>query len=82
MAGGPKTRAPHGEMKARMSRAFMRASEYFYPLGFHLMSTSFGHISISSLGHEFSRLMGLRSIELSEISKAFGPGRIQAAVTY
>lgn len=45
-------------------------------------STSFEHISISELGQEISSLLDLQSVELSEIGKAFGTGRIQATVKY
>ena len=46
------------------------------------MSTSFDHIYISELGAEISRLLDLPSVELSEIGKAFGKGRIQGTVRY
>lgn len=45
-------------------------------------STSFDHIHISTLGQEISRLLDLQSVELSEIGKAFGGGRIQETVRY
>ena len=45
-------------------------------------STHFDHIGISQLGQEISRLLDLQSVELSEIGKAFGTGRIQQTVRY
>lgn len=45
-------------------------------------STSFDHIRISTPGKEISSLLDLQSVEISEIGKAFGKGRIQATVTY
>ena len=45
-------------------------------------STSFDHISISEPGQEISSLLDLQSVEISEIAKAFGKGRIQETVTY
>ena len=45
-------------------------------------STSFDHIGISQLGQEISSLLDLQSVELSEIGKAFGKGRIQQTVRY
>lgn len=41
------------------------------------LATSFEHIYISELGQEISSLMGLQSVELSEIGKAFGGGRVK-----
>lgn len=49
---------------------------------YSLTSTHFEHISISSLGHELSRLMGLQSIDISEIGKAFGTGRIEETIRH
>ena len=46
------------------------------------LSTSFGHIYISELGQEISRLLDLQSVELSEVGKAFGKGRIKTTVRY
>ena len=45
-------------------------------------STSFNHIRISELGQEISSLLDLQSVEMSEIAKAFGKGRIQETVRY
>ena len=45
-------------------------------------STSFEHIRISQPGQEISNLLDLQSVEISEIGKAFGKGRIQETVTY
>lgn len=45
-------------------------------------TTSFDHIRISQLGHEISSLLDLQSVEISEIGRAFGKGRIQETVTY
>ena len=45
-------------------------------------STRFDHIRIGQLGREISRLLGLNSVELSEIGKAFGEGRVQVTVRY
>ena len=55
-----------------------RASDDIYSY----TSTSFDHISISELGQEISSLLDLQSVELSEIGKAFGKGRIQQTVRY
>ena len=45
-------------------------------------ATSFDHISIWQPGREISSLLDLQSVEISEIGKAFGKGRIQEIVTY
>ena len=45
-------------------------------------STSFDHIRISKPGQEISSLLDLQSVELTEIGKAFGKGRIQETVRY
>ena len=45
-------------------------------------STSFDHIGISQPGQEISSLLDLQSVEISEIGKAFGKGRIQETVIY
>ena len=45
-------------------------------------STSFDHISISEMGQKISSLLDLQSVEISEIGKAFGKGRIKETVTY
>ena len=45
-------------------------------------STSFDHINISDMGQEISSLLDLQSVELSEIGKAFGKGRIQQTARY
>ena len=45
-------------------------------------TTSFDHICISEMGQEISNLLDLQSVEISEIAKAFGKGRIQATVKY
>ena len=45
-------------------------------------TTSFDHIRIWELGQEISSLLDLKSVELSEIGKAFGKGRIQETVRY
>ena len=39
-------------------------------------------IRISTLGQEISNLLDLQSVEISEIGKAFGGGRIRETVTY
>ena len=44
--------------------------------------TSFDHIRISTPGQEISSLLDLQSVEISEIGKAFGKGRIKETVTY
>ena len=45
-------------------------------------STSFDHIRISKPGQEISSLLDLQSVEISEIGKAFGKGRIQETVIH
>ena len=45
-------------------------------------STSFEHIKISQPGQEISNLLDLQSVKISEISKAFGKGRIQETVIH
>ena len=45
------------------------------------LSTSFEHIYISELGQEISRLLDLQSVELPEIGKAFGGGRVKDTKT-
>ena len=45
-------------------------------------STSFDHIYISQMGQEISRLLGLGSVDINEIGKAFGEGRVKQTVTY
>ena len=45
-------------------------------------STKFDHINISDMGQEISSLLDLQSVELSEIGKAFGKGRIQQTDRY
>ena len=39
-------------------------------------STSFEHIRITQLGQELSKLLDLQSVDIREIAKAFGEGRI------
>lgn len=46
------------------------------------MSTSFENIYISTPGQEISSLLDLQSVEITEIGKAFGKGRIKETVTY
>ena len=46
------------------------------------LSTSFEHIYISELGQEISSLLDLQSVEISEVGKAFGKGRIEETVRY
>ena len=46
------------------------------------MSADFDHIEISEPGREISSLLDLQSVELSEIGKAFGQGRIKTTVRY
>lgn len=41
------------------------------------LSTSFDHIRISKLGQEISSLLDLKSVDIDEIGKAFGGGRIK-----
>lgn len=43
---------------------------------------NFDHIWISEMGQEISSLLDLKSVEIREIGKAFGKGRIQETVTY
>lgn len=43
-------------------------------------SARFDHISISDMGQGISSLLNLQSVEVSEIGKAFGTGRIQQTV--
>lgn len=45
------------------------------------LSTSFDHIHISTLGQVISKLLGLQSVELPEIGKAFGGGRVKDTKT-
>ena len=45
-------------------------------------STRFEHISITLLGKEISTLLDLQSVEISEIAKVFGKGKIQETVRY
>lgn len=45
-------------------------------------STSFNHIYISEMGKEISKLLGLESVDISEIGKAFGKGSIQETKHY
>lgn len=44
--------------------------------------TDFEHVYISDLGREISTLLDLESVELREIGKAFGEGRIKTEVRY
>lgn len=46
------------------------------------MSADFKDIEISEPGREISSLLDLQSVELSEIGRAFGEGRIKTTVTY
>ena len=48
----------------------------------HFSGSSFEEISIGKLGRRFLELLDLRSIELSEIGKAFGEGKVKATFTY
>ena len=45
-------------------------------------STHFEHISITPLGQEISTLLDLQSVEISEIAKVFGKGKIEETVKY
>ena len=45
-------------------------------------STDFKNIWISEMGQEISKLLDLQSVELPEIGKAFGEGRIEETVRY
>ena len=45
-------------------------------------SRGFERIHITKMGQEISKLLDLQSVELSEIGKAFGRGRIQETVRY
>ena len=67
------------EIKKLIDLNYLR--RYKTELGNYL-STGFENIFIWELGQEISRLLDLQSVELSEIGKAFGEGRIQTTVIY
>ena len=45
-------------------------------------SRDVNHVWMSDLGHEISNLLDLQSIKISELSKAFGKGRIRTETIY
>ena len=66
------------EIKKLINLNYLRGNDDIYSHS----STSFDHINISDMGQEISSLLDLQSVELSEIGKAFGKGRIQQTARY